>query len=155
MIFLSYWLTCWNLLLHAQNTKGNDCLFLWERDRVAPSLALPALCLRSLSSPDSHRSDMTDQDKWPGSDVRSVQSSNCPRQKQKGTLSTRLSSLPYIFNSFHPHYTHNKTVNIYRFQLFKGLFIFFYLTRCQTLDALSQVITYLLSLALKVIWVSS
>lgn len=33
---------------------------------------------------DSHRSDMTDQDKWSGSEVRSIQSSDCPRQEQKG-----------------------------------------------------------------------
>lgn len=72
------------------------------------------ISLRSLSAPDSHRSDMTDQDKWSGSDVRSVQSSDCPRQKQKGTLSTRLSSLQCWFNSFIPHCIHNKTGNMYR-----------------------------------------
>lgn len=33
---------------------------------------------------DSRRSDMTDQDKWSGSEVRSIQSSDCPRQEQRG-----------------------------------------------------------------------
>lgn len=114
--------------------------------------------LRSLSSPDSHRSDMTDQDKWSGSDVRSVQSSNCPRQKQKGTLSTRLSSLQCLFNSFHPHYVRNKTVNISRIQLFEGAlfflqFLFVFLSHWisdQTSSALSWITTCLLSLGLKV-----
>lgn len=108
----------------------------YEREREAEWslrwLSKQFIFLRSLSSLDSHRSDMTDQDKWSGSDVRSVQSSNCPRQKQKGTLSTRLSSLQCLFNSFHPHYVRNKTVNISRIQLFEGalfflqfLFVFF------------------------------
>lgn len=33
---------------------------------------------------DSRRSDMTDQDKWSGSEVRSIQSSDCPRQEHRG-----------------------------------------------------------------------
>lgn len=49
---------------------------------------------------DSQGSDMTDQDKWLGSKVRSIQSSNCPRQEQKGTLSTRLNSLHCLFLVF-------------------------------------------------------
>lgn len=83
----------------------------YEREAVWPPRwpSKQFISLRSLSSPDSHRSDMTDQDKWSGSDVRSVQSSNCPRQKQKGTLSTRLSSLQCLFNSFHPHCVPNIT----------------------------------------------
>ena len=53
-----------------------------------------------LSSLDSHRSDMTDQDKWLGSEVRSIQSRDCPRQEQKATLSTRLNSLSCLFTVF-------------------------------------------------------
>lgn len=52
---------------------------------------------RRLSPLDSHRSDMTDQDKLPGSKVRSIQCSSCPQQEQKAGLSTRLNSLPCSF----------------------------------------------------------
>lgn len=94
--------------------KMTACSYEREAEWPPPWLSKQFLSLRNLPSPDSHRSDMTDQDKWSGSDVRSVQSSNCPRQKQKGTLSTRLSSLQCLFNSFHPYYVHNKTVTINR-----------------------------------------
>lgn len=57
---------------------------------------------------------MNDQDKC--LEVRSIQSSNCPRQEQKATLSTRLNSLQCLFTVFpsllHKYKTKKKSVNI-------------------------------------------
>ena len=76
-----------------------------EWGKVDPSLGLSEQSISPrdplvLSSLDSHRSDMTDQDKWLGSKVRSIQSRNCPRQEQKASLSTRLNSLYCLFTVF-------------------------------------------------------
>lgn len=98
--------------------KRPVCSYVKTMEWTPRWLSKQFISLRSLSAPDSHRSDMTDQDKWSGSDVRSVQSSDCPRQKQKGTLSTRLSSLQWLFNSFIPQCIHNKTGNVHRNWIF-------------------------------------
>lgn len=45
---------------------------------------------------DRRRSDMTDQDKWSGSEVRSIQSSDCPRQKHRGQTVNKTQLLPIL-----------------------------------------------------------
>lgn len=63
-------------------------------------LSILVISPRSLFALDSCRSDMTDQDKWLGSKVRSIQSSNCLQQQQKAMLSTSLHSLRCSFHVF-------------------------------------------------------
>lgn len=81
------------LPLHAERQKRNfehpaPCHGKGEAKTTPPPphryLSEQFISRRSPSPLDSHRSDMTDQDKWPGSEVRSIQSSDCPRQEQKG-----------------------------------------------------------------------
>lgn len=39
---------------------------------------------------------MTDQDKWSGSEVRSIQSSDCPRQEHRGQTVNKIQLHPIL-----------------------------------------------------------
>lgn len=54
------------------------------------------ICGRRPSPLDSRRSDMTDQDKWSGSEVRSIQSSDCPRQEHRGQTVNKAQPPPIL-----------------------------------------------------------
>lgn len=88
-------------ILHRRHGKGEA-----KTTRPPPPhryLSEQFISRRSPSPLDSHRSDMTDQDKWSGSEVRSIQSSDCPRQEQKGhtvnkaQLTSVLPQCPFSF----------------------------------------------------------